>query len=1475
MFKEYFILDASSAIPVHYSADNESETLYFSMFDTDGNDYYMGSQLNATELGTAYNYNITYGNFSDEFYWKYERASDIEEANELVSSYGAFPAQFEYLYVAWSDEDAWNEWHTINTPLINASSLAVSWDYYNEYTETYATVEFAEEEIDVRQVAVEYLYPYNKSGSSATFDLEQDYKYTSDLSILKVEAYGYNGSCTIFDSSVATFPVGGDYTQISMDLPVLLARYESIEVYLSFTAGANTSYTQFRLNSNAADAENHPEAANWTKDDTLWVEFEYTGYDFFFIMEDYKVGSEDSLFEPIEYIRNGEFASIYNDVYSLEMREYNKYVANLTEVDLEMQVLMVRDVNYDGEYENAVQKLDIAGTGDYNHLKFGSEENGKIVFHTMQLEAEDMGANQFYRSKTKSETKTFDIADLGGRAILDPGKVMDGFRQLAGPVDDWINDFNDLIGNENAGEDQIEHDTSIRGKRFLTTISTTISQSTMSSTVIQKDYDGDSVADEEALYTTSIENVQTNIIEIAETELYMNGEMDVWAELFKCGFGDATLRAEKEFSQDVSSKTMSITFITYNETDIKSIRYYEDAFPNELSDYNLASSHMQDVVRIFADDDLENDVSMTVPCLEAMLNSSHYRDNIPDSFETVIHVENGIETYNENILTTELSVSVPGYYPLDDTSIKGISVTPKDGKVYYDIDGNGNLGEQFGKYVFLDGNGDSILETVFILDRKDNVHSIGFDYDGDSVFNPSNFLIADNLHLNRKAENWGERLALFKQLGWAIGEWDVASPIRDIFSDAFYPLWKMEDGTIYSDAKEKSYDQFMEHINRPKEYLWEAAAFLAGCAIPVVGYFIVKTIQMLESIEEKKEYMKSMDFSYELSEEKISSRADNWFENNMLNSITGMYQGIFIPTGVMTEDTEYTGEIVLAPQGKDKTFLTLNRDLDYFLQTRSGLGLGYAATSLTKDKKRLEQYMQDDDNKNDSDAMYMFNAIDYLDYEVSDIEDKDYYTAFMNTRSIPTVPMLDREKAILPDFYRDRPIYLSKDEIDDLNEGETYFRICKVYKGGNELKLVPNSRQALLNNGIERSVIVYGYYAPAQINSAGGFYEIERLSKEYFKVEGSYAVINEVGKKRLEELMQNNEYGGITGLDWVILEFRIAKYKEINSEEELQIALMQSIDANLLEYAYQHQLGVRQGQLEGELRFTIEMVIFSLGLSTAAKITSAAITRQTAKKVAEKAGEKAIELSAKEILQGLGKILIKDFISELKDELLIDPFVEDVIEGIARKAGLNQQMQQTLSLVGTSIAESTIGTVYRGTHGSEWGSKKFKKWALKSGFDTNTKEGIAKAAFAYRHLAKDEAPFDAKEEVFLHCTSIALAMGLYSMSRNTMGSLNEEQEVAQLAKEKQDDIRKAFKELQSNSFRARIAKFEGTIFHNLPSGQWAAHSAELISRLFQEKFQVKIENVRRVRSRMGVAVVDVTVSRELDLSTFEVELIRK
>ena len=278
------ILNSSEYLPIYYFNSSINETIYFEAYDSRDNYYYFGEHLDAVNISQGV-YNITWNPwYSEEFYYGAKYANSTEELMDLYGYYNPYISNYSYLYISYADEDAWKEWRTIEQTNIIKDSIQVAYDQFDETTEEFTSVYYNQSlgEFDVRQIATEYIYPYNVTENSYEFTLSQNYSQAIDLGILSVEGYYFNETSLTLSGQILS---DGETINITVPAGKVLSEFQFIVVLLNFSEGANSDLTQIRLTDSALS--NHPESQYWSVNDSLWVDYEFNDLDYFLLFEDY------------------------------------------------------------------------------------------------------------------------------------------------------------------------------------------------------------------------------------------------------------------------------------------------------------------------------------------------------------------------------------------------------------------------------------------------------------------------------------------------------------------------------------------------------------------------------------------------------------------------------------------------------------------------------------------------------------------------------------------------------------------------------------------------------------------------------------------------------------------------------------------------------------------------------------------------------------------------------------------------------------------------------------------------------------------------------------------------------------------------------------------------------------------------------------------------------------------------------------
>ncbi len=1184
-------------------------------------------------------YNITWNPFySEEYYYRYYDSETTEgELAELYDYYNPHIDKFRYLYISWADENAWEEWHTIESVNVNVSSFEVIFEWYDETEEEYQSIKYDQSlgEFEARNIAVETFYPYDKNSQIANFSLSQDYSNAQNLDIYASEGIFFNESSHDFDSSSVNIYASENLIEISSPSGFNLDDFETIIVYLNLTEGAYSDYAQFRLLDDAIS--NHPEAPTWTTNDSIYVDFEYNDIDYFLLVEDYMVGSEDSLFEYLNYTRNTRFVE-YSDIlsiYEVDKSTQPQTFDNFTKVNDFSSKLELHDFDMDCEHEIVIQKDDITRDGVYDSLKYGYvNPAGEITFHTLLQQAT---STQIYTDKKKES------------------KVSGGYQL------DWKDIWRKYY---------------IYVRREITTETLITNRIDTYGILIQKDLDGDGNADKEVMFDTVFTTTTVDTLTKEVTHFH-----------WKPTVNNPTGRSHRgQLTEWRNSTTVyydgvfSFTFKDFDGLEASSIRYYEDLYPNELSEvYNLGN-YLVTITNDNNDDDPSNDVVIEAPNLEALLSISDSYDGVPAMFDHRTTIENG-EVTHENLLATTKTIIIPDGYKAvsgvideiitETITVDVIEVVPEDG-VYFDSSWlySYGSGRTEGSYYYFDENGDGVFSTIFIFDSTDTLIGIGFDYDANTYFEPGKRQVVERHIICGKPSGWkkakldpnfelkkyyvamsyaDDKLVHFQDTDHYDGVFFEVS-----FGDPMFDIWKMEysygTSRLIEESQALTSDRFAESLGSRKwDDVWEqvetqlmalaiskvcgyvarAIAYACPYTAPyaeVIGYIVEVAAYMISyaiitainAYIEKRDldyYIRSQTFhnvDYE-GEVTLSDKlsADDFDDDLMTHAFFGSESGVYAPIQVETDKHLYQGQIVLVPRGIRKTSSFSYTDLDvefksltldYSLQTR-----GYAAYSDYNDP-RMEPLFFSSSVFNpfyDKDlpqelyntfltGLYMENSIMYLEDEISRLtteNHEEHYDTIMPYMLYgigtfrPSLKFASSEGNIpLPEFYEEYPIFVPEEYYDEVKD--EHHLIYKIFDGSTyEIQVVPEYSVHEFYSDIESiDVFLVGIQDD----------ECVKCELKGTLYDDGYSFNSTVGVLTIDEekfatfkTILNSEIESADYEPYLCLKLFVEKFRILSdnrtliSEEVGEIATMQSAQAKMLEYLYQFTIAEEtQARLE-------------------------------------------------------------------------------------------------------------------------------------------------------------------------------------------------------------------------------------------------------------------------------------------------------
>ncbi|KKN28626.1 hypothetical protein LCGC14_0852390, partial [marine sediment metagenome] len=1329
IYSESIILDASEFLPL-YEGDSINETYYFDAFDSDGNYYYFGEHISGKNISSGV-YDITWDyKFSEEYYLAYQNQDP--DLQDLYDYYSPHIDTYRYLYISWADQNAWNDWHTIETPNVDSNTLDITFEWYDEALEEYDSVQYNQSlnEYKTRHIAIENIYPYNSPSKLGTFELSQDYTNAQNLEVMMVKAYFFNESEVDLDPSVITLPVSNS-VDITLTGNLDLDSFEKIVIYFNFTSGAYSDYTQFKLLQNAIN--NNPGAPLWTKNDSIYIDYEYNDIDYFVLLEDYAPGSDDSLFEYLDYSRNDNFVEYnystleYDIVKDLQIADFN----NFTKVDDTRSVLEFHDSDLDGEHELVIEMDDVNADLVYDIFKYGQiTPAGEIIFHTILVKI--ISAN----------IDTQKIADL---------------RE------------SDLYQTKSTTGDTEEV---VFAKRILMTETTTTTYSTKTTVVIQKDLDLDGYIDRDVTYET------TNVLAVSTT-------FTTETNRFFKGTGRSYFGSIKEYRNSTiinSDKSSTFIFNDYEGENVKSTRIYEDVFPNELSEkYNL-DNYQKTIINDNNDADPSNDIVMQAPALESLLSFTHTTDDVPAIFDRRTQINS--PAVIDNILEINVLISIPDSKVDADRStatLKVIEVIPEDNKVIIDSNprkGPSQVSIKGGRYLHYSSARDGNYDQVFVIDENGEVLAIAIDYNYNFLVEPNKKMLTEKHIISTDIiEGNVEYLTSDSRVYLQDNKKYDGTFLDSTFTDSLYDIWKTayseSSSQLMKEVKTITSRQFVQNVQGRivEDIVFQVASQLIAFAvsqvlnlIPGVGpiltglgyaliYGLISAWKSSQDAIENGRDIASLtlrDASYDGPVTLSSKDAYSDLWGGTLPNVVGFSTGgVYVDVMLERDEHLFEGKLVLAPQGvKKATFLSLENipiSLDYTIQKG-----GYTMYSDFDDPRlspyfkvpsfigslssktldaQIDEYRAKIDNL-DHELRYMTNSIMYLERSISEQTNGDYdtiypYMTYGKGTFVPTIQFGGMDaKYPVPEFYRDYPIFVD-DEYYSSVENE-YSNIYKVFEENDSqtIELIPEG-------SIHK---IYGNIP--QIEATLLDTEGNEIALSPFKSDNDMFTFNvELGIIKVSNLMyaalqeqithHQQQYASIPDYEaYYILKIGVARYRstddlgDLTQEEVDHIATMQSIDQALLEYNYQfvHSQNTQKGLSEMfyttlvTVISTIITTIITMGVGSLAKAHNAAGVRVGEEVLATgvKAGTKEFSKAVSKLLsfgqrltnnlatRGAQAGIISVMLSPIKEtlqEIFVDPYLETVVSDIVAKWGGDVFLQTLASSMASATRETTMGSM--------------------------------------------------------------------------------------------------------------------------------------------------------------------------------------
>ena len=1330
IYDEYIILNCSGALPLYYFDSNINETEYFEAYGSRDNYYYIGEHLNIvniSESGVSEGiYNITWNPmYSDQFYYDAKHAKKMSEVIDLYDYYNPFISNYSYLYLSWADENSVYEWRTIDQPNIITDTIEVAYDYYDEATEEFTTVYYNQSkyEFEVQQIAIEYFYPYNITQDTYEFTLSQNYSEAIDLEVASVEGYYFDESNLTLNAQIL-----GDYETIEITAPAEdLSQFQFIMVIISFNKGAYSDFTQIRLTESALN--NHPESQSWSMNDSLWIDYEYNDLDYFLLFEDYDVGSDESWFEYIDYIRNDKFVDYepFDDSYTMINNTQEHDLQPFVEHNDKSHVIEFYDYNMDAEHELIVEKQDLTGDGVYDSFKYGqTNAAGEITFHTLIQVASYRTDNIRKVEDEKENPKSFQLDSMNYiNKLLTPNIGWD-------PEEGEYGGWGDLIEEGMRGFD-------IWAKKEIKSESTITSNIEKNYYLIQEDIDLDGNPDREMTYEQSFSTMHAITYTRDKTSINFKAKPIAFEDPYDADrqSGEEYIKQYLVSEYEESFTELSVMFRDFEGDEVVSSRFYKDIFPNELTEMYDLSQYYITAINDGGDSDPFNDMEAQVIELSPLLTLSHEADNIPAMFDLLRKYEGTFTS--ENILSSLEDIIVPGtQFDLNDfTSFASdvVKIIPREG-VYYDnaLQERPELYEG-GSYFYIDGDGEgSTYETLFIADKDDNIIGVGFDYDYDHYFTPHKRIIVKN-HIRDTflSEDEGQhsvkKLIQHELLGLYDEDFNGYS-LDPTFSDALFDLWKTvrsEGSTaLFEEVSELTFNQFMESLTPEKvqaDIVWGTASLLVAMAVgsvvtavggPIAGaiaggavYAGLSILKGYNDLKEQENILKAYTYhSEEYRGTKTLSRKeyyDDMYGDTMSTGVTGNQYGVYMPAVFETKKNRYEGQVILSPFEYWKTTPELGTDsegnlqltsnlnkinIDYYLQSRNYMGYS------DFDDKRVEEFLDIHDVWNeDPDYLHAKNSLIYLENAVAqatregDDDMLDTVLPYMYDY-YPVLTFVDSEQYIgLPEFYEDYPIIVAEDVYEE--NKETFGKFIKIWDpkdgDGQEIRITPSGAVHTLQSDIE--------YIEVYTLTRYEYRETLHDDEFTFDADSGTLLFDSSVIDRFKNYI-DSEYENQKGSTPIVLVCFVKQYRSINDFRELSseqmesIATMQSIQASLLEYMMQFQLAVESQSKMNEIAYTVAITVITTALTLG---IGGAL--------------------------GIGGGSVLGLIKEPLEEVFVDPIVEAIATKIVKDLGGDEYAQ----MIASTLAESgREGISLRGARNQAQFNQK-----VKTKMDANT--GMTKA----------------------------------------------------------------------------------------------------------------------------------------------------
>ncbi len=966
----------------------------------------------------------------------------------------------------------------------------------------------------------------------------------------------------------------------------------------------------------------------------------------------------------------------------------------------------------DAEHEIIVEKQDLTGDGKYDSFKYGqTNAAGEITFHTLIQMASYRADNIRKVEDEKENPKAFQLDYLNYiNKLLTPNIGWD-------PEEDEYGGWGDLF------EEGFSNEYDIWAKKEIKSESTITSSIERNYYLIQKDIDMDGNPDKEMTYEQSYSTMHAITYTRDKTSIYFRPEVHIGAkkEDMDSKVSDEYIKQYTVSEYKESYTELSIMFRDFESDEVLSSRFYEDVFPNELTELYDLSQYYITAINNGGDSDPFNDIEAQVIDLSPLLTLSHEADNIPAMFDSLRKYENTFTS--ENILSSLEDVIVPGSQfdlgNFGEFASEVVKIIPRQG-VYYDnaLQERPELYEG-GSYFYIDGDGEgTTYETLFIADRNDNIIGVGFDYDYDHYFTPHKRIIVKN-HIRDTFLSEDEGRFSVKNLiqHELLGHYDEdfnGYSLDPTFSDALFDLWKTvrsEGSTaLFEEVSQLTFNQFMETLTPERiqvDIVWGTISLVAamvvggivGAAVtavsgPITGkiagavagmavYAGLSILKGYNDLKEQENILKAYTYHSDgyKGTKTLSRREyyDDTYGDTMTTGVTGNQYGVYMPVVYETKQNRYEGQIILSPfeywkttpeitpdsQGRPQLTSNLNKiNVDYYLQSRNYMGYS------DLDDKRVEEFFKLLDNDDDAwskdpNNLYAENSLIYLENAVaqatSDSNDDKLDTVLPYMYDYyPVLTFVDSDQyAGLPEFYEDYPIIVAEDVYEE--NKETYGKFVKIWDpqngDGQEIKITPQDAVHMLQSDIEYINI----YTLTRVPGSGDYEYREVLhDDEYsFDISSGTILVDSSAISRFHDYI-DSEYSEYRST-CIILECFVKQYRSINDSRGLSPEQMKSIAT---------MQSIQASLLEYMMQFQIAV--------------------QSQGKLNEIAYTVAITVITTALTLGIGSAFhigggsALGLIKEPLEEVFVDPIIEAVATKIVRDLGGDEYAQ----MIASTLAES-------------------------------------------------------------------------------------------------------------------------------------------------------------------------------------------